>query len=70
MNEFFIFFWFPTVYHQSFQLETNHCSCRMDPRKGKTLAQKILFKMQVVGLELESTPSRAQFCMNELLKVK
>ena len=55
----FFFFWFPTVFSQGFQLETNHCSCRVGPRRGKALAQKILFKVQVVGLELESTPSRA-----------
>ena len=58
------------MYPQSFQLETNHCSCRMDPQRGKALAQEILFKMQIAGLKLGSTPNRAQFYMNELLKVK
>ena len=41
----FFFFWFPTVFTQGFQLETNHYLCRMGPRKGKALAQKILFKV-------------------------
>ena len=27
----FFFFWFPTVYPQSFQPETNHCSQRVGP---------------------------------------
>ena len=56
-----IFFWFPTVFPQGFQPETNHCSCRVGPRKGKALAQEILFKVQVAGLELGSTPNRAQY---------
>ena len=56
---FFFFFLFPTVLPQEFQLEINHCSCRMDPRMGKALAQEILFKVQVAGLELGSTPSQA-----------
>ena len=27
----FFFFWFPTMYLQNFQLETNHCLRRVDP---------------------------------------
>ena len=44
------FFWFPTVFPQGFQLETNHCSHWVGPQRGKALAQEILFKVQVVGL--------------------
>ena len=33
----------------------------MSSRRGKALAQKILFKVQVAGLELGSTPSQAQY---------
>ena len=33
----------------------------MGPRRGKALAQGILFKVQVAGLELGSTPSQAQY---------
>ena len=54
-------FLFPTVFPQGFQLETNHCSCRVSPRRGKALAQEILFKVQVAGLKLGSTPSQAQY---------
>ena len=66
MNEneykrFFFFFWFPTVFPQDFQPETNHCSCRVSPRRGKALAKEIIFKVQVAGLELGSTPSRAKY---------
>ena len=43
----FFFFWFPTVFPQSFQPEINHCLCRMGPRMGKALAQEILFKVQI-----------------------
>ena len=57
----FFFCGFPTVFSQNFQLETNHCSRWVSPRKGKALAQEILFKVQVVGLELGSTPNRAQY---------
>jgi len=57
----FFFFWFSTVFPQGFQPETNHCSRRVGPRRGKVLAQEILFKVQVAGLELRSTPSRAQY---------
>ena len=60
-NVFFFFFWFPTVYPQGFQLETNHCSRQVGPQRGKALAQEVLFKVQVVGLELRSTRSRAQY---------
>ena len=52
-----IFFWFPTVFPQGFQPETNHCSYRVSPRRGKALAKEIIFKVQVAGLELGSTPS-------------
>ena len=27
----YFFFWFPTVFPQGFQPETNHCSCRVSP---------------------------------------
>ena len=30
-HKYFFFFWFPTVYPQSFQPETNHCSQRVGP---------------------------------------
>ena len=40
-------FWFPTVFPQGFQPETNHYSYRVGPQKGKALAQEILFKVQV-----------------------
>ena len=53
------FFWFPTVFPQGFQPETNHYSCRMGPQIDKALAQEILFKVHVAGFELESTLSRA-----------
>ena len=60
-NVFFFFFWFPTVYSQGFQSKTNNCSRRVGPQRGKALAPEVLFKVQVVGLELGSTPSRAQY---------
>ena len=59
--EFFFFFWFLTVFSQNFQPEINHCSHQVGPWKGKALVQKILFKVQVAGLELGSTPNRAQY---------
>ena len=49
------------MFSQGFQPETNHCSRRVDPWRGKALAQEILFKVQVAELELGSTPSRAQY---------
>ena len=49
------------MYPQDFQLKTNHCLCRMGPWMGKALAQEILFKVQVAGLELGSTPDWAQY---------
>ena len=55
------FFWFPTVFPQGFQPETNHYSCRVDPRNDKALAQEILFKVQVARLELGSTSNRVQY---------
>ena len=58
---FFFFFWFLTVFSQNFQPEINHCSRRVGPWKGKVLIQEILFKVQVAGLELGSTPNRAQY---------
>ena len=64
MNLFFLFlffFFFSTVFPLNFQLETNYCSHRMDPRRGKALVQEIFFKMQITRLELGSTPSRVQY---------
>ena len=58
---FFFFFWFPTVFPQGLQSEANYCSCRVGSRRGKTLAQEILFKVQVARLELGSTLSRVQY---------
>ena len=55
------FFGFPTLFPQNFQPETNYCLCQVGPWRGKALAQEILFKVQVAGLKLESTPSRAQY---------
>ena len=60
-NFFFFFGGFPTVFSQDFQPETNYCSRWVSPQRGKTLAQEILFKVQVVELELGSTPNRAQY---------
>ena len=50
-----------TVYPQGFQPETNHCLHRIGPQMGKPWAQEILFKVQIPGLELRSTPNRAQY---------
>ena len=55
------FFWFSTVFLQDFQLETNHCYHRVSPQRDKALAHEILFKVQVTGLKLGSTPNRAQY---------
>ena len=55
------FFWFLTVFPQRFQPETNYCSCRVSPRRGKALTKEIIFKVQVAELELGSTPSRAKY---------
>ena len=57
----YIYIYFRTVYLQGFQSETNHCSHWVDLRRGKALAPEILFKVQVAGLKLESTPNRAQY---------
>ncbi|XP_050284605.1 uncharacterized protein LOC126724214 isoform X4 [Quercus robur] len=32
------------VFPQVFQLETNHCSCRVGPQRGKALAQEFFSK--------------------------
>ena len=40
-------------------INPNHYSRRVGPRRDKALAQEILFKVQVTGLELGSTPNRA-----------
>ena len=50
-----------TVYPQGFYPETNRCLRRVGPRKGKALTHEIIFKVQVAGLELGSTPSQAQY---------
>ena len=42
-------------------INPNHYSRRVGPRRDKALAQEILFKVQVAGLELGNTPSRAQY---------
>ena len=55
------FFWFPTVFPQGFQPETNHYSCRVGPQNDKALAQEILFKVQVARLEPGSSSSRVQY---------
>ena len=57
----YIHIYFRTVYLQGFQPETNHYSHWVSPRRGKALVQEILFKVQVVGLKLESIPNRAQY---------
>ena len=57
----YIYIYFRTVYLQGFQPETNHYSHWVSPRRGKALAQEILFKVQVAGLKLESIPNRAQY---------
>ena len=56
-----LFFFFPIAFPQNFQLETNYCSRRVGPRKGKALVHEIFFKVQITELELGSTPSRAQY---------
>lgn len=45
INEPIVFFLVSHSISQSFQSEINHCSCRIDPQKGKTMAQEILFKV-------------------------
>ena len=55
----YIFFWFPTMYPQNFQSETNHCLRRVDP-SGVNPQPREFFKVQVSGLKLGSTLSRTQ----------